>query len=125
MAENSFTQFPSRISVNNSCPPRRYTPKKFYLPFIILFSSIFPPNFRPIRISTEEDQLKFELTTLALRKTYQHTYASTDSSEPRILHCPSCNFQTSGSLKVHQKHHEKIMVFSAPSAPTLSETGKI
>jgi len=59
-------------------------------------------------MTTEESQL-------ILRKTFQHdehTYAS--SSEPAVLLCTSCNFQTSGSLKDHQKHHENNFGFQCP-----------
>jgi len=68
-------------------------------------------------MSTKESQLKFEPRAVALRKTFQHnehTSTSTDSSEPAVLLCPSCNFQTSGSLEDHQKHHEQKFGLQCP-----------
>jgi len=82
--------------------------------------STFFPHFRPIGMSTKESQLKFEPRAVALRKTFQHnehTHASTDSS---VLLCPSCNFQTRGSLEDHHKHHEQKFGLQCPSAPTRS-----
>jgi len=57
--------------------------------------------------------LKFDLV---LKKTHQDIYASNDSSvtEDLTVLCPSCNFQTTGSLKDHQKHHEKNYGLQCP-----------
>ena len=68
-----------------------------------IFLIHLPTSFRSVCLSTEEDQLKFEQTTLALRNIYRKT----SIFKATTLQCPSCDFQTSGNLKIHQKHHAK------------------
>jgi len=58
-------------------------------------------------MSPEDAQVHFERMTLALRKLNQHTYESTNKSEPTILLCHSCDFKTTGSLRTHLEHHIK------------------
>ena len=115
MAKNSSTEFPSRITAKKSCPPRRYTPKIVFTIFQLVSISIIRPN----KMSTEEDELKLELTTQVLRKTYQYTYASTDSSEMRCTCRVSSTspIHTSGSLKTTRtimSNHEQNYVLQCP-----------
>ena len=74
------------------------------LPSTNIFLIHLPTSYRSVCLSTEDDQLKFNQTTLALRKIYRETSISNKSTN---LQCPSCDLQTSGNMKIHQKHHVK------------------
>ncbi len=112
--EKLFFSVPWKIYcfTGRSCCQRIFSPPKVQSQKDAVALLIGLINISPHFSATEEAQVKLEL---ALRNSNQQTHtSSTDSSEGMILHCPTCNFQTSGSLEAHQNHHEKNYGLQCP-----------